>query len=318
MNVRKSLEKRIRGWLPKESKLSSPNIPIQKSIKPKPLPKRKVTIWQFIAINLVVDFFSFSVLYQLSTVQIVLTIVTGALAITWAVFSRMPHPKINKPLKYTLVLVFIFVVTFFCTGFFFYFTSGYPPSNTPQIIYPNILDAPLTQYLNGVEQSGSFRFLQVQHLGSVTFGGLTLSTSYSNAPGGLDWTFFAGDVKTKIIIHGYSEKTYSTFPAITLTRTYYQALPSPRSIKESFDQIAARGLRWYYDQAVKVFQNRTGAEPTITDLRVNIAASTLNVYDGVTIVIIGYHITGPNIFGYVFKAEFQPDGTLLSYSPGIA
>jgi hypothetical protein len=318
MNRIKYLENRIRGWLPKKPKLSSQNSPIQTPIKPKPLPKRKLSVLWIIAVIVIVYSYMFSFLFQFSTLSIILIMVTLAFAVSWVLFRRISHKNIIRFLKYALILILLFVVSFTSAGFYLFYTSGYPPTYVPEITYPNILDASLTQYLESLQQSASFRFLQAEHFGSLAFAELTIRTSYSNAPEGwFMWTFYAEDVKTKITVGETSGKPYFTDSFSPLSRTPFpQNLPSSQSVNQIFNQIDALGLRWYYNQAIEAIQNKTTTDPTVSELGVNIAFDSLDNYQGITIALTGFNVSydnfGNKVYPTIFKATFETNGNILS------
>ena len=318
MGLKANLKNRIRGWLPKEPNLPRKTTPIQIPKEKKPSSKRKLSVFSIIAIIVIVDFYMFSFIFQFSTLEIILLVVTLAFAASWLLVRRMTHKNIIKFLKYGVAFCLLFVVIFTSAGFYLFYTSGYPPTNVPQITYPNILDASLTQYLQSLQQSTSFRFLQAEHFGSITFAQLAIRTSYSNAPeGGLTWTFYAEDVKTKITIGETSGKPYSTDSFSPLSRMPFpQNLPSSQDVNQVFNRIDSLGLRWFYNRAVEVYQNETAATPTITDLGVDVAFGNLENYQGITLVLTGLNAShdnfGNKIYPTVFKVEFQPNGSMLS------
>lgn len=276
------------------------------------MPRRKLSFLINLAAIIVALSYVFSFEYQFSTLEISLMIVTLVFVIPWFLFRRTFHKTISKILKYSLILILIFVVSFVSVGFYLFNTSGYPPSYVPQISYPNILNASLTQYLQSVEQSESFRFLQFEHEGSIAFVGLTISTYYSNAPGGLMWTFYARDTNVKITMGQSEGIPYYTAVFPPFSRAYFPLLsyPSAQSIKQSFNQIDALGLRWYFNQAVSAYQNKTNSKPVITELGVDVSFDNQNNYQGITITLTGFNLS--NTTG--FTAEFQTNGTLLSFS----
>ena len=223
-----------------------------------------------------------------------------------------------------LIALAIFVLVFESAGIYLFHLSG---PTVPQISFPNVLESSLTQQLQNLQQSTSFRFLQAEHFGTLTFQDLTIRTTYSNSPGGIggfEWTFYTGDVKCKTFIGQSSGKPY-TYGLVGVFRSYSlpQSYPSNQEIAESFNQIDNRGLHWFYDQAVGEYQNATGAEPVISDLRLNVAFNNVGNYQGITLLMTGtkagHDNFGNKIYPTVFAVEFQPDGTVLSTknNPGV-
>jgi hypothetical protein len=311
MKRKTTLEKCIQGWFPKEPNLPSQSSPIQTPTKQKSLLKHKLSILWAVAAIIVVDSFIF---LGFSTLQIMLITVTAAFAFSALLFRRTSHHIISKILKYSLAFILVFVVSFNGVGIYLFNTSGYPPTYVPQLTYPDILNASMTQYLQSVEQSASFRLLQAEHLGSVAFGGLILRTSGS---GWLMWTFHAEDTNVRITIGQSSGVQYYTDPGYLFhQQSLPQNYPSAQSIRQSFDQIDALGLRWFHDRALEAYQNKTGTKPVITNLGVDIAFNNQDNYEGITILLTAFNSSydnfGNKVSPTVFRVEFQPNGTLLS------
>jgi hypothetical protein len=201
MKRKSALESRIRGWLPQEPHLTRLSQPTPEPIKPKPQQKNKPSSLSLIVLIIIAIFYGSLFTFQFSTVSIVVGAIMLAFAVAERVVMRTQHKKIYRNLRYVLIAIIVFVVCFASTGIYLFYTSGYPPTYVPQTSYPQVLDASITQYFQTVEDSASYRFLQAEHLGTLTFTGLTLHTSSSNGPQGrgwLTWTFYAKDVNVKI------------------------------------------------------------------------------------------------------------------------
>lgn len=324
MTAKKSLESRIRGWFPQEPILPSKSIQPQVRKENKPLSKRKFSfIWLlpfFVILFVCYDLFFF----QFSIPVFILIGATIAVGLTWLVLKTKSNNNIVKTFKYALIALAIFVLLFESAGIYLFNFSG---PLVPQTSFPNVLDSPLTQQLQSLQQSTSFRFLQAEHFGTLTFQELTISTTYSNSPGGIGgfkWIFYTGDVKCKTSIGQNSGKPY-TYGLIGVFRSYSlpQNYPSNQEIAESFNQIDSLGLQWFYDQAVREYQNATGAKPVISDLRLVVAFNNVDNYQGMTLLMTGqkagYDNFGNKIYPTIFAVEFQPDGTVLSTknNPGV-
>jgi hypothetical protein len=321
MNVRRSLESRIRGWFPKEPTLPSKSRQPQVRQENKPLSKRPLSAsWRITLFVLYLVYF-YLFIYQFSTIVLILIGVTIALGLTWLLLRTKSNNNIVKTFKYALIALAIFALAFESAGIYLFNFSG---PLVPQISFPSVLDTSLAPQLQNLEQSISFRFLQAEHLGTLTFQDLTIVTTYSNAPGGLDWTFYARDVRCKTQIGQSGGKPYS-YLLVNLFRSYSlpQDYPSNQEITESFNQIDSLGLHWFYDQAILEYQNATGAKPAITDLRLVIAFNNVGNYQGITLLMTGqkagHDNFGNKIYPTVFAVEFQPNGNILSTrnTPGV-
>ena len=248
MNVKKSLENRIKGWFPREPKLPRQINPVQTPSKQRPLLKRKIPIWQWAFIFIAAYSCTASLTVHLSTVQLILMTVVFVAAISWLLIRRTLYRTVSKILKYTLFGSLVLVVAFVSTGSFILFTSGYTPSCAPQISYFNILDTSLTECLQSVEQSASFAFLQAEHVGTIAFDYLEIHV-YSDGKGWLSWFFCAEDTTVRIMmgrdLPGTAYHTTTTPPWgwPSAQRNGY----SLQSIKQSFAQIDALGLNWFFN-----------------------------------------------------------------------
>lgn len=320
MKVRRSLESRIRGWLPKEPTLPSKSTQPHVFQEKKTLSKRKVSASWLVAyfVLLFVYFYLFN--SQFSTIVFILIGVTIALGLTWLLL-RTKYSNIARTFKYALIALAIFVLVFESAGIYLFNFSG---PLVPQVNFPSVLDSSLTTQLQNLQQSTSFRFLQAEHFGTLTFQDLTILTTYSNAPGGLMWTFYASDVRCKTLIGQSGGKPYS-YGLVNVFRSYSlpQNYPSNQEITESFNQIDSLGLHWFYNQAIAEYQNATGAKPSITDLRLFVAFNNVSNYQGITLLMTGlkagHDNFGNKIYPTIFTVEFQPNGNILTTrnTPGV-
>jgi hypothetical protein len=123
MNVKKSLESRIRGWLPKEPILPSQSRSLQTPPNQKPSPHNKLSrLWVGVIIVLG-DLFVFSNLFLgLSIIQIVLIIVVGALAVSFLLFRRTSLRGVSMVLKFATVIAFAVALCFNGFGVYLFAT----------------------------------------------------------------------------------------------------------------------------------------------------------------------------------------------------
>lgn len=263
---------------------------------------------------IIVDSFIF---LGFSTLQIIFIVATAALAVSALLLWRTSYQTISRIVKYCLVFVLVFVICFNLLGIYFFQTSGFPPTYVPKLDYPNILDASLMQYLQNVEQSASFRLLQIEHFGTAAFTGLILRTSSSNGGAWLMWIFHANDIDERITMGGSSGVQYYTYPGNPFQKVSFpQNFPSSQNVKQSLDQIASLGIRYYHDKALEIYQNKTDSRPTITNLGIDVGFDELNNYQGITIRLTAYNLTsdshGNIVTKNIFQTEFQPNGSILS------
>jgi hypothetical protein len=249
---------------------------------------------------------------QASTIVYIMIGITVAIGATFIALKFSSNKTIIKFFKYAFIALVLLGLIFSSLGLYLFNFAG---PIVPQVNYSNILDASVTQYLETLEQSASFHFLQAEHLGTIAFEDLSVHSSYSNAPGGLEWRFYVGDINTEVTIGQSGGKPY--FYDV-LPRSYLppQNYLSNEQITNSFKQIDSLGLRSFYDQAVGEYQNATGTKPTISVLTLEINFDSVGNYQGITLLITaqntGQDNLGHTVYPGVFEVEFQPNGVILS------
>ena len=296
------------------------SIPNCKSVLPqtpkenKPVRNRKLSIALLITI-LVGNFFYLQLLQsQFSTLSLILVGTTLILLVV-ALLVNIRKKQRAKLFNSIVVGFVVFVMAF--SGVGFYLSQFYGPT-VPQVGYPEVLNVSLSSLLQNVVQSPSFRFIETEHFGTLTFESLSIHTTYSNAPqGGVNWDFWAGDTQSRLMVGQSSGNAYS-YSSLGIGRGYPlpNHYPSDEQIAETFSQIDALGLNWFYDQAVLQYQNSTGHKPVLTALTLDLGYDSVGSYQGIVFTITalkeGRDDFGTKIYPMVFKVEFQPDGTILS------
>ncbi|MGD6806665.1 MAG: hypothetical protein ACQCN4_06865 [Candidatus Bathyarchaeia archaeon] len=262
---------------------------------------RKIGLPRLIII-LVGSFFLLQLLQsQFSTLSIIFVSISVLLIII-AIILIVIKNKSAKVFSRLVVGFFIFVLAFGGAGFYM---QAYAGPIAPTASYPEILDASLSSYLQTLESSPSFQFYQLEHFGTLIFESLSIHSTYSNAPqGGVNWAFYAGDIRTRLTV-GHS----SGHPYFYLVSSHYRdydlpsGYPSHEQIINDFNQIDSLGLNWFFNQAVLEYQNATGKQPNVSTLNLDLAFDSVESYQGITLTLTARD---------VFVAEFQPKGTLLN------
>ncbi len=279
----------------------------------KPVSKRKVSIFWRIGIFVVLFFYLF-LIGSASTLVFILFGLTIVMGVLWAVSRSSSHNAILRVFKYAFVGVALFVLVITSLGIYLFNFAG---PIVPQVNNSTILDASLTSYLQTLEQSPSFRFLQTEHFGTLIFRGLSIHSIYSNAPGGLQWLFYEGDLKSEIPIGQSGGQPYHFDIQSDIPYSLPQNYPSNQEITNNFKQIDSLGLHWFYNQAVVQYQNATGDKPITDVLTLDVGFDNISNYQGITLVVTaekaGLDNFGNKIYSGVFEAEFQPNGTMLSF-----
>lgn len=108
MNVKRSLENRIRGWFPKEPRLPTKSSPIPQSKTHKLLPKPLFRIASFLATYTA----TISVLFFFSTAQTILIVTTAAFGVLWFASNRQRKVNASKFLRKCTILLLTFVIVF--------------------------------------------------------------------------------------------------------------------------------------------------------------------------------------------------------------
>jgi len=268
----------------------------------------------------------FLAVYLIDLVSLTLTLigvgVAVALGAAWFLLGHTHHRLASNVFMFSLLgfaLAFLLVTTLFSYGFI-YSLSG---PIVPYVSYPAILDASLGSYFNALVQSPQFSLLQTIHSKTIVFQELEVVTSYSNAPGGLQWVFYMGDLNCKLEIGQSGGKPYEYYIINWVKDPIPQDYPSSQVINLSFAQIDSIGLHWFYNQSISEYVNATGALPTITDLRLDITYDSVGSYQGIVLffegIKQGYDQLGNKVYPTVFQVEFQPNGTILASenSPGM-
>jgi hypothetical protein len=288
--------------------------PINRSVQPqKPEEKKPIGKSSFSTLRLIFFFvFGLSFLWLLESQYSILSIILVGIVFSFlaiAIFLNYRKKKDAKLLGKVAVGFAIFMIAFGGAG---YYLQNYAGPTVPPVGQPDILNLSLTEQLQTVTSSPSFQFQQIEHLGTLTFEDLSIHSTYSNAPqGGVTWHFYAGDVKTRFIIGQTSGKAYNynlgNYGQYSLPSGY----PSDEQILDDFRQIDARGLNWFYNQAVSEYQNATKHSPVFSALAVDVGFTDLDNYSGMTLTISARRENGNGGYPLVFEAAFLPDGTIL-------
>ena len=229
---------------------------------------------------------------------------------------RFTHGNVKKALKFFVVAVLIFSISFTAVEFNLIRNAGYPPtysiSQQGTISKNNILNVSLAQILQDIESTPTYKMLTLQ-FGSMTAENIMLDTSI---PGGLVQVDFYGQ-KSNTYFYFLSSSGYPYHVNVG-TYSANQFHPQGLAAKGAFVQIDTLGLQWFYDRALEIAQNRTSNLPTIDSLSITLEYGGNVDYEGLFVQFIGSHQTiNPNgsVNGEgVLIATFKPDGTLLYMS----
>lgn len=315
MNLKRSLQNRIRGWFPQEPKLPNKTSPNPQSKTHKPLPKPLFRITSFLATYIAV----ISLLFFFSTVQTILLVAMAAFGTLWFVSNRQHRVSARRFLRKCTILLLVVVIVFCGAQFFVFETSGFPATSVPHFSYSNVANVSLVQYLHSVEDSQNFQLLQVNHFGTVTFERLEI---HAYNEGWLTWTFRCTDTNSKVTIGNTAGNPYYTSLGSMMDSLFpVRALPPKdyalQSVAEAFRQIDQVGFNFYLNQALEHYSIRPSPLLDIVALNVYLGFDDVGIYQGLTVFFqargLDLDSSGTAVYPGLFEAEFAPDGTLLYY-----
>jgi hypothetical protein len=317
--VSKSLQKRIRGWIPKE-----PILPTN-AVSNQTKHRRVGVVFQNLLVGfIVVAGLVCSVLLSNSWIKASFIVASVVIAFLWLI-SR---GKIKNALKFTLTVVMIFSIAFTAVEGHLFWNSGYPATYlqsqpTVSLTMQTMLNTSLLQIVQEIEQSPTFGLLKLEHGENITLQSIQLEPD-SRGYSCIRVDFASENSNTNF--HFYSSNGHQ-FIVQVLNRQgqpMSQQYPSNSNttIEQALSQIDHLGLNWFYNQALDAAQNRTTNLPTIDNLTVDLTfGQGTGTYQGITLRLIGYHQVVQlnslvNSDG-VLISEFEPNGALIYMSKPV-
>lgn len=260
-------------------------------------------------------------------------IVTISLIVVMSIGWLVSHGLLRRTLKYTLLAVTVFSLSFATFEGYARGHVEYPPTfGTAQpgvtISYPHILDVSLIEAAQSVKNTLTFKLFMLEHPGETIIGGISLDT-VDYMGGRIEFvlsqqssnSFFNAPRSNAISFSAKSGEAYQVYdvPIVSAydnTFAVSQIAPQQKSSDKALQQIDDLGLRWYCNCAIEAYQNKTGIIPEITELRISFSSygslqSNDRIYEGPSLDLLGSDDYSNSPFGRnVFFASFQPDGTL--------
>lgn len=276
------------------------------------------TVIQNIFIGLIVAAALFSSLIVLSYSVFKIVIVAAVLitAVMWFVLFGKP----KRILKYIVLTVMIFAISFASVETYLFQNSGYPPTNSPTqpndtLSMQTMLNASLAEIVRGIEQSAAFSLLKLEH-GNLFFESVGLNPI--GITRGIDVKYFIEDIHSYVRFTSWGGRQYHVSISRLIGQPFSEKYSSTQTVEEALMQIDALSLQGFYDKALQIAQNRTSDLPTIDSLSISISYEGYRGYQGITLQMRGTHETvlpDGSINGRgVLIADFQPDGTLIYMS----
>ncbi|MCL2869005.1 MAG: hypothetical protein FWF27_06180 [Candidatus Bathyarchaeota archaeon] len=256
-------------------------------------------------------------------------ILIAIISISWLV----SHGLLRRTLKYTLLAVVIFSLSFSALEHYAVWHAEYPPTfgvsqSGVTISYPYILDVSLIEAAQSVKNTLTFRLFMLEHPGETIIEHITLDT-VDYMGGRIEFIlaqqsssgFFNAMGRGSVSFSASNGEAYYVYdvPVLSLDDDTFPVPQMPlqqQTSNNALRQIDNLGLQWYYDRAIEVYQNKTGIIPEITELNISFSRYGSFGFDGMTyegpvLAILGSDAHNNSPFGRsVFFASFQPDGTL--------
>ncbi|MEJ5327965.1 MAG: hypothetical protein WHU54_06950 [Candidatus Bathyarchaeia archaeon] len=229
--------------------------------------------------------------------------------ILWLIFQGI----LRKTIKYVVLGIMIFTVSFSIFEKYTFWNAGSPPAFAPfqpgvTVSYANILNVSLTEIVQSVKNSPAFGLIGLEYPGIITFESMKLDTTFGG--GSIEVLFYQKASNMGFRFVSSSGQPYRLSIFFWNGQPFSSMFPQKQTPEETLERIDSLGLRWFYNRAAEAYQNTTGKIPQVNALQISIQWENYGNYQGITLLLIGlYHSTFVN--QSVFFADFQPDGTLL-------
>jgi hypothetical protein len=232
----------------------------------------------------------------------------GAGGVIWLVSTCLLRRTVKfwRAVKYMMVVVSIFAISFSAFEGYVFRNAGYPPTfDTPQsdgtFTYTDKLNVSLNELVQSAENTLAFKLLRLEHPGEVGIRTIWLfdyQVSMSLSLGSSATCYFGA-----LVGDPYRVSTMSG----DLT-SFLKEYPRQQR-NEDFQQIDNLGLQWYYDRAIEACQNETGTTPEINRLGISIDVFNPSEYKGLYVNMFGSYIHEDD-YSEVFYVRFYPNGTI--------
>ena len=317
MNRKRSMQNRIRGWLPKEpSSTLSRASPAQTSKDQKVVTAQHV-ILGVLALAAVMCLFTY-----LSSSWVKFTL-TGAFLATGGLWLAV-HGKKRGVMKATLAAVLIFIICFTAAENYMFQNAGVPltvSADKPRasLTDEQMLNVSLSQIVQNIESSQTFRFLEFEHGGNIVPVSFELwpYNGPSSYGGHLGVSFYSLDDGTYFHVYSKGGNQYVVEPGVCDRKPSSPQTLSRDIVNQALIQFDTLGTQWFYNHSLQVAQNRTGNLPTIDYVAISVFFGGFNKdYKGMTLQVLGGHhlprtedINAPSDSG-ILLSEFTASGSL--------
>lgn len=309
MKYKTSIEQRIRGWFPKE-----PILPTRTASNQTKASRMRV-VFQNLALGflLIAGLLCSILLLNSSWIKFIVITLISVGGLLW----RFSHGSLRKAFKFFWVCVLIFAISFTAVEIYMFSNAGYPPTYTPSqptLSMQALLNASVTEIVQGIEQSPTFRFLNLEHKE------IALETIELNpvVTGGICVTYFLEDTHSIVQFTSRCGQQYRVTISRLIGQPFSEKYSGTKPTEEMLQQIDALSLKEFYNKALQIAHNRTCDLQAIDSLSITINFEHYMDYQGITLQMRGHHeiiLPDGHIDGEgVLIADFQPDGTLLYMS----
>jgi hypothetical protein len=317
MTAKKSLENRIRGWLPQEPILPNRASSNQATKKEIPLNFQNV----FLACLLLAGFICYWSYLSNSWIKFLLLGITLAFGGLWV----LAQGKLKRVLKVSLAVMLIFVISFAAFETFMFQNAGYPvyySQTEPQVSLSQqqMFNASLSQIVQSAQASSTFNLLRFEHGNnfSVVTVELWPYNGASTIGGYVGVEFYFANDNFYAHLYSHNGHQYIVEP------DKYEGFPIPQSYRsnqetnKAIEQIDLLGPNWFYSQALQIAQNKTPNIPSVDSIDMTLKFQDISgIYQGFTLVIVGDHHlpktanqNAPSDEG-VLLSYFAPNGTFI-------
>ncbi|MDR0471065.1 MAG: hypothetical protein LBH79_05000 [Nitrososphaerota archaeon] len=246
--------------------------------------------------------------YNISWIKLVSIGLIAASVVVWLVSNS----SLRRTIKYVLVVVSIFAISFSAVEGYMLHNMGYPPtfdSSQPNDIpfYTDEFNVSLTELVQSAKSTPAFRLLMLEYPGEISIENIVLMDNSV----GLSFYFVSANVHVSISSNTFSGKPYQASVSGWGKSSFAQMYPRQQTHAKDLEQIDNLGLQWYYDHAIEAYQNKTGVAPEIDSVSVSIQAHTPPEYQGLQLGIFGSCMHKDNGYKSVFYANFHPNGTII-------
>jgi len=238
----------------------------------------------------------------------------GVGGVIWLVSTCLLRRTVKfwRAVKYMMVIVSIFALSFSAFEGYMFQNAGHPPifgdsQSDNTLGHSGILNASLIEIVQDNKNTPTFGLLRLKHSGKVSITYTSLrdnSVEVRFSIGSACYSFKSSNGEP------YHVKYVPTLKLPTVKNQIYPLLQTP---DDALQQIDSLGLQWFYDRTIEAYQKQAGTTPEINEweiaFRYGGRSWSSGDYQGFSLEMSGSY-KNEHEGRTVFSANFQPDGTL--------